>query len=144
MCSRISVEPAKVTLLGSSTATEGQDLSLSCYATSSNPPVQIRWWLGHKELNSTVVTQEEVGQHRAERHLSNRRGLFTQDAQGLSVYIVFHLKTIPKKGSDLWRGFFKARSCKSITLQLSLPLGGQQKAVKKPPILLTESQIYET
>lgn len=58
-----SVEPAEVTLLGSFKATEGQDLNLTCYASSSNPPVQIRWWLGYKELNSFVVTMEEVRLH---------------------------------------------------------------------------------
>lgn len=63
MCACASVEPAEVTLLGLLTAIEGQDLNLSCYATSSNPPVHIRWWLGYKELNTSVVTMEEVRQH---------------------------------------------------------------------------------
>lgn len=58
-----SVEPDEVTLLGSSTAIEGQVLSLSCFTSSSNPPVQIRWWLGYKELNTTSVTVEEVRLH---------------------------------------------------------------------------------
>uniref|UniRef100_A0A672H2F9 NPHS1 adhesion molecule, nephrin n=1 Tax=Salarias fasciatus TaxID=181472 RepID=A0A672H2F9_SALFA len=44
----------KITLLGSLTAAEGQNLSLSCHASSSNPPVLVRWWLGYKELNDTV------------------------------------------------------------------------------------------
>lgn len=66
MCGCASVEPAEVTLLGSLTATEGQDLSLSCYATSSNPPVQIRWWLGYKELNTSIVTVEEVRRRRTQ------------------------------------------------------------------------------
>ncbi|KAM9310025.1 nephrin [Pholidichthys leucotaenia] len=52
-------EPAELTLLGSLAAIEGQELTLSCYATSSNPPVQIRWWLGYKELANTVVMMEE-------------------------------------------------------------------------------------
>lgn len=63
MCACTSVEPAEVTLLGSSMVIEGQDLNLSCFATSSNPPVQIRWWLGYKELNTTAVTMEEVRLH---------------------------------------------------------------------------------
>lgn len=54
------VEPAEVTLLGSLTAIEGRDLHLTCTASSSNPPVQIRWWLGHKELNASAVAVEEV------------------------------------------------------------------------------------
>lgn len=66
MCVCTSVEPAEVTLSGSSKAIEGQELSLTCYASSSNPPVQIRWWLGYKELNTTAVTMEEVGQHRTQ------------------------------------------------------------------------------
>lgn len=62
------VEPAEVTLLGSLTAIEGQDLHLTCSASSSNPPAQIRWWLGHKELNASAVIMEEVrfGKQRAE------------------------------------------------------------------------------
>lgn len=63
LCACASVEPAEVTLQGSLVAIEGQDLNLSCYATSSNPPVHIRWWLGYKELNTSVVTMEEVRQH---------------------------------------------------------------------------------
>lgn len=61
LCACASVEPAELTLLGSLTVIEGQELNLSCYATSSNPPVHIRWWLGYKELNSTAVVMEEVG-----------------------------------------------------------------------------------
>ncbi|XP_029307046.1 nephrin [Cottoperca gobio] len=61
VCRKITVlfEPAEVTLLGSFTSVEGQELNLACYATSSNPPVQIRWWLGYKELNTTGATMEE-------------------------------------------------------------------------------------
>lgn len=66
MCVCTSVEPAEVILLGSTEVIEGEELSLLCYATSSNPPVQIRWWLGYKELNTTVVIVEEVGLHRTQ------------------------------------------------------------------------------
>lgn len=65
-----AVEPEEVTLTGSFTATEGQELNLICFATSSNPPVQIRWWLGYKELNNTVVTMEEVRLHSIQLHKS--------------------------------------------------------------------------
>lgn len=58
MCALVG--PADVTLLGTLTAIEGEDLQLTCLASSSNPPVQIRWWLGHKELNASAVTMEEV------------------------------------------------------------------------------------
>lgn len=60
LCPCTSVEPAEVTLLGTLTAVEGQDLHLTCWASSSNPPVQIRWWLGHKELNASATAMEEV------------------------------------------------------------------------------------
>ncbi|KAM6909683.1 nephrin [Xenentodon cancila] len=52
-------DPAELTLSGSLEAVEGRELTLSCYATSSNPPVHIRWWLGYKELNNSVVVMEE-------------------------------------------------------------------------------------
>uniref|UniRef100_A0A665VUV2 NPHS1 adhesion molecule, nephrin n=1 Tax=Echeneis naucrates TaxID=173247 RepID=A0A665VUV2_ECHNA len=59
----MSVEPAEVILSGSFTAIAGQMLILSCFATSSNPPVEIRWWLGSKELNTTVVTMDKTHIH---------------------------------------------------------------------------------
>lgn len=75
MCVCVSVEPARVTLLGSLEAIEGEDLSLSCYATSSNPAVDIRWWLGYKELNTSVVTMDEVRQlaQRQQNYVINTR-----------------------------------------------------------------------
>nr|XP_054597201.1 nephrin [Nothobranchius furzeri] len=51
--------PAELKLSGSPEAAEGQELTLSCHAASSNPHVHIRWWLGSKELNNTVITVEE-------------------------------------------------------------------------------------
>uniref|UniRef100_A0A3Q2UDL6 NPHS1 adhesion molecule, nephrin n=1 Tax=Fundulus heteroclitus TaxID=8078 RepID=A0A3Q2UDL6_FUNHE len=51
----------ELTLSGSPKAVEGQELTLSCHASSSNPPVHIRWWLGYKELNNTSVAFEENG-----------------------------------------------------------------------------------
>ncbi|XP_031708336.1 nephrin isoform X1 [Anarrhichthys ocellatus] len=77
-------EPAEVTLLGSFTAVEGQDLSLSCYATSSNPPVQIRWWLGYKELNSTVATMEE-GDNGGMTTMSNMTHTVSRKEDGLKL-----------------------------------------------------------
>lgn len=59
----MSVEPDEVTVWGSFKAIEGKELTLCCYASSSNPPVQIRWWLGFRELNTTVVTVAEVVLH---------------------------------------------------------------------------------
>ncbi|XP_042345484.1 nephrin [Plectropomus leopardus] len=77
-------EPAEVTLVGSSTAIEGQDLTLSCYAASSNPPVQIRWWLGYKELNTTVVTMEE-GDNGGMTTMSNMTHRVSREEDGLKL-----------------------------------------------------------
>ncbi|KAM9352918.1 nephrin [Symphorus nematophorus] len=77
-------EPVEVRLEGSLTAIEGQELSLSCYATSSNPPVQIRWWLGHKELNTTVVTMEE-GDNGGMTTMSNMTHRVSREEDGLEL-----------------------------------------------------------
>nr|XP_046255480.1 nephrin isoform X2 [Scatophagus argus]XP_046255481.1 nephrin isoform X2 [Scatophagus argus] len=83
---RITVlfEPAEVTLSGSLTAIEGEDLNLSCHATSSNPPVQIRWWLGHKELNTSVVTMEE-GDNGGKTTMSNMTYRVSREEDGLEL-----------------------------------------------------------
>lgn len=83
VCVCASVEPAEVKLVGELAAIEGQDLILSCYAASSNPPVQIRWWLGYKELNASAVTVEEVRQCRnlstvSEQKAKRNKGRRTQ------------------------------------------------------------------
>ncbi|XP_035493653.2 nephrin isoform X1 [Scophthalmus maximus] len=77
-------EPAEVILLGSFTAVEGQELNLGCFATSSNPPVQIRWWLGHKELNNTVVTVEE-GVNGGMTTMSNMTHQVSREEDGLKL-----------------------------------------------------------
>lgn len=56
----LPVEPSNVELSGSSEAVEGTEVNLCCSTSSSNPPVQIRWSLGFKELNTTVITVTEV------------------------------------------------------------------------------------
>uniref|UniRef100_A0A3Q2DV25 NPHS1 adhesion molecule, nephrin n=1 Tax=Cyprinodon variegatus TaxID=28743 RepID=A0A3Q2DV25_CYPVA len=56
---KVTFDPVELTLSGSLEAVEGQELTLSCHASSSNPAVHIRWWLGYKELNNTGVTIEE-------------------------------------------------------------------------------------
>ncbi|KAG7242165.1 hypothetical protein INR49_024211 [Caranx melampygus] len=78
------IEPAEVILSGSSTAIAGQELMLSCFATSSNPPVQIRWWLGYKELNNTVVTMEE-GDHGGMTTMSNMTHQASREDDGLEL-----------------------------------------------------------
>ncbi|XP_072251156.1 nephrin [Leuresthes tenuis] len=77
-------EPAELKLSGSFEAIEGQELTLSCYATSSNPPVDIRWWLGHKELNSTALLREE-GEYGGMTTTSNMTHQFFRDENGLRL-----------------------------------------------------------
>nr|XP_040020695.1 LOW QUALITY PROTEIN: nephrin [Gasterosteus aculeatus aculeatus] len=77
-------EPAEVTLSGSSTAVEGQDLTLNCYATSSNPPVHIRWWLGYKELNTSVATMEE-GDNGGMTTMSSMNHTVSREEDGLKI-----------------------------------------------------------
>ncbi|KAK5862467.1 hypothetical protein PBY51_017860 [Eleginops maclovinus] len=77
-------EPAEVTLVGSFTATEGQDLNMGCHATSSNPPVQIRWWLGYKELNSTGEAMEE-GDNGGMTTMSNMTHRVSREDDGLKL-----------------------------------------------------------
>uniref|UniRef100_A0AAY4AUH0 NPHS1 adhesion molecule, nephrin n=1 Tax=Denticeps clupeoides TaxID=299321 RepID=A0AAY4AUH0_9TELE len=80
------VEPSEVTVLGSFRVIEGQTLSLSCYTSSSNPPVQIRWWLGFKELNSTNVTMSDVGaQHGGMATMSNLTHTVSREENGLPL-----------------------------------------------------------
>uniref|UniRef100_A0A3Q0SLS6 NPHS1 adhesion molecule, nephrin n=1 Tax=Amphilophus citrinellus TaxID=61819 RepID=A0A3Q0SLS6_AMPCI len=73
-------EPAELTLSGSLTAIEGQELNLSCYATSSNPPVDIRWWLGYKELNNT-----SVGDNGGMTTMSNMTHRVSREEHGLKL-----------------------------------------------------------
>ncbi|TNN02447.1 hypothetical protein fugu_009934, partial [Takifugu bimaculatus] len=77
-------EPAEVTLLGTLTAVEGQDLHLTCSASSSNPPVQIRWWLGHKELNASAIAMEE-GSHGGMTTMSNMTHRVSREEDGLKL-----------------------------------------------------------
>ncbi|XP_062278455.1 nephrin [Scomber scombrus] len=77
-------EPAEVILSGSTEVIEGQELSLSCYATSSNPPVQIRWWLGYKELNTTDVIVEE-GDNGGMTTMSNMTHQVSREEDGLKL-----------------------------------------------------------
>ncbi|XP_069394022.1 nephrin isoform X2 [Paralichthys olivaceus] len=77
-------EPAEVILLGSFTAVEGQELNVGCFASSSNPLVQIRWWLGYKELNNTVVTMEE-GVNGGMTTMSNMTHQVSREEDGLKL-----------------------------------------------------------
>nr|XP_056702386.1 nephrin [Euleptes europaea] len=51
--------PEEVKIIGSSSTPENKDISVSCSTSSSNPPVQLRWWLGWRELNATEVSISE-------------------------------------------------------------------------------------
>ncbi|KAM4735257.1 nephrin [Anableps anableps] len=77
-------DPAKLTLSGSLEAIEGQELTLSCHASSSNPPVHIRWWLGYKELNNTSVTREE-GENEGMTTTSNVTHRVSREENGLKL-----------------------------------------------------------
>uniref|UniRef100_A0A3B5ALY1 NPHS1 adhesion molecule, nephrin n=1 Tax=Stegastes partitus TaxID=144197 RepID=A0A3B5ALY1_9TELE len=77
-------EPEELTLSGSLAAIEGQELSVSCYASSSNPPVDIRWWLGYKELNGTVVAMEE-GANGGMTTMSNMTHRVSREEDGLKL-----------------------------------------------------------
>ncbi|XP_051718568.1 nephrin isoform X1 [Ctenopharyngodon idella] len=80
----VMFEPAEVTLLGSFEAIEGQEINLSCYTSSSNPPVHIRWWLGFKELNRTNVTISE-GDNGGMMTLSNLTHKVSREDNGLPL-----------------------------------------------------------
>ncbi|XP_029433046.1 nephrin isoform X2 [Rhinatrema bivittatum] len=48
--------PTEVLILGSASTQENRSIYMSCFTAASNPPVQIRWWLGWRELTTTEVT----------------------------------------------------------------------------------------
>ncbi|XP_054854866.1 nephrin [Eublepharis macularius] len=62
--------PEEVKIIGSSSTPENKEISLSCSTSSSNPPVQLRWWLGWRELNATEVSISE-GTHGGKIAVSN-------------------------------------------------------------------------
>ncbi|XP_055084065.1 nephrin [Periophthalmus magnuspinnatus] len=80
-------DPAEVKLLGSLEAIEDKELNLNCFATSSNPPVQIRWWLGNRELNSTAVIMEE-GENGGMTTLSNLTYRVSRQDNGMKLSCV--------------------------------------------------------
>ncbi|KAF3691793.1 Nephrin Renal glomerulus-specific cell adhesion receptor Precursor [Channa argus] len=84
MTMNVYFEPEKVIVSGTFTAIEGEELNLSCFATSSNPPVWIRWWLGYKELNTTVVTMEE-GNYGGMTTMSNMTHQVSREEDGLKL-----------------------------------------------------------
>uniref|UniRef100_A0A6Q2Z7P0 NPHS1 adhesion molecule, nephrin n=1 Tax=Esox lucius TaxID=8010 RepID=A0A6Q2Z7P0_ESOLU len=77
-------EPENVKVLGKFEAKEGEEVTLSCYTSSSNPPVQIRWWLGFKELNNYTVTVSE-GNHGGKTTMSNLTHFVSREENGLPL-----------------------------------------------------------
>ncbi|XP_045574612.1 nephrin isoform X4 [Salmo salar] len=77
-------EPEKVMVLGLFEAREGEEVTLCCYTSSSNPPVHIRWWLGFRELNTTVVNVEE-GEHGGKTTMSNLTHIVSREENGLPL-----------------------------------------------------------
>ncbi|KAJ8378923.1 hypothetical protein AAFF_G00232880 [Aldrovandia affinis] len=77
-------EPAELKVVGSSEAVEGKEVTVCCYTSSSNPPVQIRWWLGFRELNNTVVTITE-GKNGGMAAMSNLTHRVSQEENGLPL-----------------------------------------------------------
>ncbi|KAL0984996.1 hypothetical protein UPYG_G00151590 [Umbra pygmaea] len=77
-------EPEKVKVLGSFEAKEGDEVTLCCYTSSSNPPVQIRWWLGFRELNNHTFNVSE-GDHGGKTTMSNLTHLVSREENGLPL-----------------------------------------------------------
>ncbi|XP_035259076.1 nephrin isoform X2 [Anguilla anguilla] len=81
---RVLFEPSVLRVLGSPAAVDGKEVNLCCYTSSSNPPVQIRWWLGFRELNSTAwtVTESDNG---GMATMSNLTHTVSQEENGLPL-----------------------------------------------------------
>ncbi|XP_044847632.1 nephrin isoform X2 [Mauremys mutica] len=78
------VLPTEVSILGSSSTPENKQISLSCSTTPSNPPVQLRWWLGWRELTTTEVTVTEAA-HGGTVTVSNLTHMARREENGLPL-----------------------------------------------------------
>ncbi|XP_068097949.1 nephrin [Hyperolius riggenbachi] len=76
--------PARVTILGSTSGPENATLSLSCYTSSSNPEVSLRWWLGPKELENAVVTITD-SDHGGKVTMSNVTTVVKREHNGMQL-----------------------------------------------------------
>ncbi|XP_069630717.1 nephrin isoform X1 [Haliaeetus albicilla] len=56
----VTYPPSEVTIAGTPTVAENGTVALSCTSSPSNPPVQLRWWLGGRELTPTDVTRTQA------------------------------------------------------------------------------------
>uniref|UniRef100_A0A8D0BBY2 NPHS1 adhesion molecule, nephrin n=1 Tax=Salvator merianae TaxID=96440 RepID=A0A8D0BBY2_SALMN len=76
--------PEQVKIIGSTSAPENKEISVSCSASPSNPPVLLRWWLGWKELNATEVIFSEAA-HGGMITVSNLTYIVQREDNGLSL-----------------------------------------------------------
>ncbi|TFJ98015.1 Nephrin [Platysternon megacephalum] len=76
--------PTEVSILGSSSTPENKQISLSCSTTPSNPPVQLRWWLGWRELTTTEVTVTKAA-HGGTVTVSNLTHVARREENGLPL-----------------------------------------------------------
>ncbi|XP_074795088.1 nephrin [Natator depressus] len=81
---RVVFLPTEVSILGSSSTPENKQISLSCSTTPSNPPVQLRWWLGWRELTTTEVTVTEAA-HGGTVTVSNLTHMARREENGLPL-----------------------------------------------------------
>ncbi|XP_053546879.1 nephrin [Bombina bombina] len=76
--------PTEVTILGSPNSLEKSTFSFSCFNAPSNPSVQIRWWLGPKELVDTIVTVTDAA-HGGKITMSNITMPALREEHGMSL-----------------------------------------------------------
>ncbi|KAM9114213.1 nephrin isoform 2-T2 [Pangshura tecta] len=81
---RVVFLPTEVSIVGSSSTPENKQISLSCSTTPSNPPVQLRWWLGWRELTTTEVTVTEAA-HGGTVTVSNLTHVARREENGLPL-----------------------------------------------------------
>uniref|UniRef100_A0A674J4E7 NPHS1 adhesion molecule, nephrin n=1 Tax=Terrapene triunguis TaxID=2587831 RepID=A0A674J4E7_9SAUR len=82
---RVVFLPTEVSILGSSSTPENKQISLSCSTTPSNPPVQLRWWLGWRELTTTEVTVTKGKLGGAGMTVSNLTHMARREENGLPL-----------------------------------------------------------
>ncbi|XP_074837092.1 nephrin [Carettochelys insculpta] len=81
---RVVFLPTEVSILGSSSTPENKQITLSCSTGPSNPPVQLRWWLGWRELTTTEVTVSEAA-HGGMVTISNLTHVARREENGLPL-----------------------------------------------------------
>ncbi|XP_075763074.1 nephrin isoform X2 [Pelodiscus sinensis] len=81
---RVVFLPTEVSILGSSNTPENKQISLSCSTAPSNPPVQLRWWLGWRELTTAEVTVSEAA-HGGTVTVSNLTHVARREENGLPL-----------------------------------------------------------